>query len=194
MNHTLLNLKIDHNNIGYSGAELFAKSLEKNQTLTSFDICQNDIQDAGAQAIAEVIKTNHTLTEIDISHNKIGDICVSPLAQALEKNKTLTSLIIDGNKLQLTESKSLRIAMKANFSVISCGLPDFDRIMIRNNNYLKMWQKITPIVSCLKHCETCRIKESIWDLTKSTILPFLGEKQILFQDKILYALVDKLIS
>jgi len=98
-NATLINLNLECNKIGISGAEVLASYLmvRSQNTVKSLGLSFNFIGDDGAIAIAEAIKCNTSLCHLSLKNNNIGPIGLKAIADALECNSTLESISIFGN-------------------------------------------------------------------------------------------------
>ena len=95
---SLIELDLEVNRIGDTGACAIAKMLGTNSTLKTltFRHCGN-ISNKGACKLAEALKTNTTLLSLNLAHNKVGVEGARAFSQTLRVNRILEELYLYGN-------------------------------------------------------------------------------------------------
>jgi Ran GTPase-activating protein (RanGAP) involved in mRNA processing and transport len=95
---TLLQLDLQHNNLGPGAGSPLADALRMSSTLQSPNLYFNDLQDVGGRAMAEGLRVNTTITTLDLSENSLEANAIQALAVALCNNTTLRILRLSDNE------------------------------------------------------------------------------------------------
>ncbi|XP_044031963.1 leucine-rich repeat-containing protein 34 [Siniperca chuatsi] len=90
----LLSLDLMFNDIQTDGAEVLAKSLQRNSTLLSLRLSGNKIKNRGAMHLASMLQVNNTLKEMELADCDLATQSVIAFAIVLKSNKTLRSVNI----------------------------------------------------------------------------------------------------
>jgi len=85
-NDSLLNLKIDSNQMTDHGFSVLCESLGRNEWLEELSLCWNSVRNV--EPLVACLGKNQTLTVVDLTWNKIGSAGCKALGKALAANKT----------------------------------------------------------------------------------------------------------
>ena len=77
------------NQIGETGAQHLAKTLEINRSLTTMNLDDNQIGETGAQHLAKALEINRSLTNMNLANNQIGEANPNITEGYLRRNYTL---------------------------------------------------------------------------------------------------------
>ncbi|KAM9839738.1 leucine-rich repeat-containing protein 34 [Aulostomus maculatus] len=89
---SLLRLDLTFNDIEASGAQVLAKSLQRNSSLVCLQLSCNKMGNDGALQLAAMLQVNHTLEELELADCGLLLQGVIALASALKSNSTLRSI------------------------------------------------------------------------------------------------------
>ncbi|XP_034415796.1 leucine-rich repeat-containing protein 34 isoform X3 [Cyclopterus lumpus] len=91
---SLRSLDLTFNDIRSDGAEVLAKSLQRNSTLLSLRLSNNKIENRGAMHLARMLQVNSTLRELELAACDLDTQSVIAFAIVLTRNQTLRSVDI----------------------------------------------------------------------------------------------------
>ena len=96
-NRTVVNLRLELNQIRVAGAKALAHALKENRSVQVLNVGNNAIGDEGAQVFADALEVNTTLKELVLNKNGIGAVGTQALSSAIMSNGTLKKLSLLGN-------------------------------------------------------------------------------------------------
>jgi Ran GTPase-activating protein (RanGAP) involved in mRNA processing and transport len=105
-------IDIAENNIGKSGAYLFAKSVKYLINLETLDLYKNNILSSGLKEICENINHLSNLRFINLGSNNLDDMGIISLARKLQYLVKLKSLNIHENQITSFGFKDLALSLK----------------------------------------------------------------------------------
>ncbi len=98
-NKDVVVLRLASNQIGDTGIEALAKTLETNTKLKALVLDDNTFNELGAKALGDMLMVNRTLSRIDLGNNHLTLSGVTDLIKGLTNNRGLRSLYLYGNHL-----------------------------------------------------------------------------------------------
>lgn len=97
-NRTVVNLRLELNQIRVAGAKALANALKENRSVQVLNLGNNAIGDEGAQVFADALEVNTTLKELMLNKNGIGVMGTQALSSAIMSNGTLQKFSLLGNE------------------------------------------------------------------------------------------------
>jgi Ran GTPase-activating protein (RanGAP) involved in mRNA processing and transport len=104
-------------NLGVTGCEILAKTLEINTTIASLLLGTNGIGDTGVKSIAKLIDRNDNLEVVYLGCNAISGAGIETLSKSLTDNSTVTGLWLKRNPIGVEGAEHIAKMLQANTSL-----------------------------------------------------------------------------
>lgn len=104
-------------NLGVTGCEIIAKTLETNTTIASLLLGTNGIGDAGVKSIAKLIDRNDKLEVVYLGCNAISGTGIEALSKSLIDNSTVTGLWLKRNPIGVEGAEHIAKMLQTNTGI-----------------------------------------------------------------------------
>merc|ERR1719464_17413 len=113
---SLMELYLDHNQLGVETAVTLARVIRQNHKLTVLQLNSNNLGDKGGKIIAEALNGNTCLKTLGLAHNSLMSETGYSLMRSLEcnRNVTLVRLFLDENPKIPSLEHNISYLLRAN--------------------------------------------------------------------------------
>ncbi|WP_310481877.1 hypothetical protein [Chamaesiphon sp. VAR_48_metabat_403] len=104
-------------NLGVTGCEILAKTLETNTTIASLLLGTNGIGDTGVKSIAQLIDRNENLEVVYLGCNAISGAGIETLSKSLTDNSAVTGLWLKRNPIGVEGAEHIAKMLQTNTGI-----------------------------------------------------------------------------